>query len=348
MSSTDTSSTKLSDHPLLERTRHLDELGVYLRDAGDGRGSVVFIGGNAGIGKTALVREFAGQAANQGSRVLIGACDPLSTREPLAPLFDILDEAPAETRDRLRNADSRITRLGVPDAPPRPCLAIFEDVHWADEATLDLLRYVGRRIRETHALLVATYRNDEVGSDHPLRIVLGDVASLGTSHRMRVPALSESAVGILAEGSTLTRTSQPPALTRQPVLQPAEIPSPRIRRAFPQPSATLSWPGHRASLTADARPRRRGRHRLTGEIWLVTGIFWSAAQSAIDECIEAGCSRLTGSPTGSGTRSPARQSSNRSPQAIFPSCTPRRSAGIVADQPLQAGPAGSPCRSKRP
>ena len=59
----------------------------------------------------------------------------------------------------------------------RPAIAVFEDVHWADEATLDLLRYLGRRIARTTALLVLTYRDDEIGPTHPLRTVLGDLAS---------------------------------------------------------------------------------------------------------------------------------------------------------------------------
>ena len=80
----------------------------------------------------------------------------------------------------------------------RPTIAVIEDVHWADEATLDLLRYLGRRLEGTTALLIATYRDDEIGSQHPLRLVLGDVE---TARRVALPRLTEDGVRTLAEGS---------------------------------------------------------------------------------------------------------------------------------------------------
>jgi DNA-binding CsgD family transcriptional regulator len=79
----------------------------------------------------------------------------------------------------------------------RPAIIVFEDVHWADEATLDLLRFVGRRITLTSALLVMIYRDDELGPRHPLRVVLGDLASSSTTHHISLPSLSEQAVRIL-------------------------------------------------------------------------------------------------------------------------------------------------------
>ena len=62
-------------------------------------------------------------------------------------------------------------------------LVVFEDMHWADEASLDLLKYLGRRIHRTHAMLAVTYRDDEVGPRHPLRFVIGDLPRANT-HRM--------------------------------------------------------------------------------------------------------------------------------------------------------------------
>ena len=79
----------------------------------------------------------------------------------------------------------------------RPAIAVFEDVHWADEATLDLLRYLGRRIARTTALLVLTYRDDEIGPTHPLRTVLGDLASSSASLHLPLSPLSELAVRVL-------------------------------------------------------------------------------------------------------------------------------------------------------
>ena len=76
-------------------------------------------------------------------------------------------------------------------------LVVFEDMHWADEATLDLLKYLGRRIHRTHAMLAVTYRDDEVGPRHPLRYVIGDLPRAST-RRMVLAPLSESAVAQLA------------------------------------------------------------------------------------------------------------------------------------------------------
>jgi hypothetical protein len=80
-------------------------------------------------------------------------------------------------------------------------VAVFEDVHWADDATLDLLRFLGRRLSDTRTLAIATFRRDELGPhQHPLRVVLGDLASAPAVHRVRVSPLSRDAVARLAEG----------------------------------------------------------------------------------------------------------------------------------------------------
>ena len=76
---------------------------------------------------------------------------------------------------------------------------MLEDVHWADEGTLDVIRFVAGRIERLHALLVATYRDDELGSAHPLRVVLGSLATVPGIRRVRVTPLSRGAVGVLAD-----------------------------------------------------------------------------------------------------------------------------------------------------
>jgi DNA-binding CsgD family transcriptional regulator/tetratricopeptide (TPR) repeat protein len=73
-----------------------------------------------------------------------------------------------------------------------------EDLHWADEATVDLLSFVGRRLGRMPALVLATYRDDEVGEDHPLRVMAGDLATQRATRRMRLPPLSAAAVRALA------------------------------------------------------------------------------------------------------------------------------------------------------
>src|SRR5262249_2326703 len=134
------------------------------------------------------------------ARVLWGACDALFTPRPLAPLHDIARQTKgallaaiesAATRDRIFTATLDELETGP------AALVVFEDVHWADEATLDLLKFLGRRIQRTRALLAVTYRDDEVGPRHPLRFVLGDFPR-ATVRRAPLPPLSQPAVEKLA------------------------------------------------------------------------------------------------------------------------------------------------------
>jgi hypothetical protein len=86
---------------------------------------------------------------------------------------------------------------------PRASVVVVEDVHWADDATLDVLRYLGRRVEDLPAVLVVTYRDDEVGPAHPLQRVLGALGGPGV-HRLRLARLSRAAVARLAAGTTVT------------------------------------------------------------------------------------------------------------------------------------------------
>jgi predicted ATPase len=190
---------------LLERTPQLTELAGHLEEASRRHGLLVLLGGEAGVGKSVFVQHFA-QAAKETARVLIGMCDPLSTPRPLGPLLDIAAVMGTEL-ERLIESDSRAqvfrSFLATLQRAPRPTLAVFEDVHWADEATLDLLRFLGRRLHTTRTLLVATFRDDEVGPKHPLKKVIGDLATSGAVRRLTLLPLSESAVRMLAKGATV-------------------------------------------------------------------------------------------------------------------------------------------------
>jgi DNA-binding CsgD family transcriptional regulator/tetratricopeptide (TPR) repeat protein len=183
---------------LLERAALLDELGSLLA-ATAAAGRVVLVAGEAGIGKSTLVRRFAEQHAAD-AWFLVGGCDPLLTPRALGPLHDIarqtggrLAELLASEAPRERLFDALLDRLA---RPPRQ-VVVVEDAHWADEATLDLLVFLGRRLERTPALLVVTYRDDEVGADHPLRGVLGALPQ-GVVRRLRPQPLSAAAVAELA------------------------------------------------------------------------------------------------------------------------------------------------------
>ncbi len=185
---------------LLEREPQLRALNGWFAAAAAGSGCVTLLTGEAGIGKTSLLRSF--HDTRRGSaRVLWGACDALFTPRPLAPLHDIARQTGGRLLSALSGAASReaifLAALEELERSGSPTLVIFEDVHWADEATLDLLKFLGRRIHRAPAMLIATFRDDEVGARHPLRFVIGDLPRASV-HRLPLDTLSETAVAELA------------------------------------------------------------------------------------------------------------------------------------------------------
>ena len=182
---------------LLERKQCLAELTDRLRRAIGGAGCIALLGAEAGIGKTALLQEFA--KAPLGARVLWGGCDALFAPRPLGPLYDIARQTQGELLATINsNANREVIFAAALDELERThTLLVFEDMHWADEATLDLLKYLGRRIQRVHAMLAVSYRDDEVGPRHPLRFVIGDLPRAAT-HRMSLLPLTEQSVAQLA------------------------------------------------------------------------------------------------------------------------------------------------------
>ena len=186
---------------LLERAGHLKALGDALAAVTAGHGGrLVLVGGEAGAGKTTLVRRFCTEQAGS-TRILWGACDALFTPRALGPLMSIA-EATAGTLAELVREGARphevVTALLDDLAGARPSVVVLEDVHWADQATLDVLRLLGRRVATTRALLVATYRDDELGRSHPLRLVLGELPTDLPVQRLHLAPLSRDAVAALA------------------------------------------------------------------------------------------------------------------------------------------------------
>ncbi|REF99962.1 AAA ATPase-like protein [Asanoa ferruginea] len=183
----------------MERARHLRSLRSALDTVAGGGGVLVLLGGEAGGGKTALVREFCRTA----DPVLWGACDPLFTPRPLGPFVDIAHDLGGELHDLLEagakphQVAPALSRWA--QAAARPPVIVLEDLHWADEATLDVLSLLGRRIATIPALVVATYRDDEIGRTHPLRRLLGEVRGTGSVRRLAAEPLSVDAVAALAE-----------------------------------------------------------------------------------------------------------------------------------------------------
>ncbi|MGH9179436.1 MAG: ATP-binding protein [Acidimicrobiales bacterium] len=183
---------------LLERSEFISCLDGEVAAARAGEGRVITVAGEAGIGKTALVTHVA-ERHRQELRVLWGGCDAMTTPRPLGPFFDMahqvggrLDAALADGGGR---DDAMVALLDELRSHPRPTLVVVEDLHWADDATLDVVRFVARRLERTRTLLVLTHRDDEI---HPsLQALLGDVARLAYARGLVLPPLSEAAVAEL-------------------------------------------------------------------------------------------------------------------------------------------------------
>jgi DNA-binding CsgD family transcriptional regulator/tetratricopeptide (TPR) repeat protein len=185
---------------LLERDSALAALIEAREAAARGDGRVVFVTGEPGIGKTSLVTRFV-RDLEPGARVLFGTCDDLSIPRPLGPIRDLVGavSAPLEEALAAGAASHEIQGLLIAELelPPQPTVLVVEDVHWADDATLDAITVLGRRIGPLPALLVLTFRGGEVPPAHPLRAALGAIRA-GDSVFLELAPLSERAVASLA------------------------------------------------------------------------------------------------------------------------------------------------------
>ena len=197
---------------LLEREAPLEVLQLaFERVRKCGQGECVLAYGEAGIGKTSLVRKFAGTLVADSARadsagattaqLWMASCEALHTPRPLGPVVDLADRFPAAVADMLHvgRTDNGLfpALLGVMRQSAVPTVLVIEDMHWADAATLDFVRYLGRRLHDVPALILLTYRSDELAIAHPLRAVLGQLRAPTTS-RLELAPLSRAAVTVLA------------------------------------------------------------------------------------------------------------------------------------------------------
>ena len=267
---------------LLERDEELGLLGEWLGEAESGHGRVVFVGGEPGIGKTSLVTTFAA-AVGASVRVGIGRCDALVTPRALGPFLEAaaaLDIAVSEDRDGfVRGFVDHLRGSG-------PTLVVIEDAHWADEATTETIGMLGRRAVDLPVVLVVTYRENEVGADHPLRTVLGDLATSASSAWLALRPLSLEAVRSLAlpDGASPEelhqRTGGNPFYVTEALAEPGTSVPTTVRLAV---LARVSRLAPSARAVVDAVSVVPGR----AEAWLVDAMC-ETSPADVDACIHGG------------------------------------------------------------
>jgi DNA-binding CsgD family transcriptional regulator/tetratricopeptide (TPR) repeat protein len=278
-------------HPLLlERDEQLQVLDGCLASARRGHGRVVLVPGEPGIGKTALLQAFCARV--RGARVLQAACDPLATPRPLGPLLDIADRLGGALTDLdPRASRTALFRAFLDELASRSwvTVAVIEDAHWADEASLDLLRYLSRRIEQVRAVLIVSFRPHEIARDHPLAQLAGELASTGVVRRVALEPLSMAAVADLARAGEhgiswdveeLHRlTGGNPFYVTEVLAGGGDVPA-SVRDAILARISRLAGGPRAAAETASVAPTRM-EHELITSLAEVTS-------ADIDACVAAG------------------------------------------------------------
>lgn len=188
---------------LLDRERDLDVLSAALVRAVAGQGRVALVTGEAGIGKTSLLRAFLSGIAPE-IRVLKGACEDLKVAEPLGPLRDLLRDVEPELAKGISGTDNLLSLfdevLSICAAQPAGTVVVLEDLHWADDSTADLVRFLARRVGDHPIFLIVSARAEQAANRQLVRQVFGDLPT-EILHRIPLAPLSEVAVAQLCQGT---------------------------------------------------------------------------------------------------------------------------------------------------
>ena len=319
---------------LLEREEQLGLMVDLLAGVGSSGGRVVLIRGEAGIGKSSLVREFLEAHADE-ARTYFGSCDDLLTVQPLGPFWDVTLQDPS-LGESLEKGDRRAVMAALLDllSPSgRATVLVVEDMHWADEATLDVVNYLGRRISRSNGLLVLTYRDGEVDHDHPLRQVIGGLAPQDLV-RIHLGGLSADSVALMVKNSNLD-PEQVFSLTDGNPLFVTEV---AASGAEGVPSSVQD------SVLARAAKLSSGARRLLDLVSVIPGeskrsfveIIVESTSEEMAECVRQGHLRL-----GDDTVSFQHELSRRAVESVLNAAERRRLNQSVLDE---LGESGDPSR----
>ncbi|MEO6044960.1 MAG: AAA family ATPase [Tepidiformaceae bacterium] len=272
--------------PLLEREDASNALETALTKAVAGRGRMLAIGAEAGGGKTALLDSF--RASHPHVRILRGGCDALATPRPLSPLLDIRAQCDATLGKLIGSPTSAhevASALLIELGRTSPTVLVLEDVHWADEATIDLIRVLARRIETVPALVIVSFRT-ELDISHPLMTALGDLGSSAGLQRLTLHSLSARAVATMAERSGIDaaelyeRTGGNPFFVTEVLASLAERIPTTIREAVLARAGRLSLLARAVLETVAVIPP-------LAEHWLLEEILPGCARS-LEECLASG------------------------------------------------------------
>jgi DNA-binding CsgD family transcriptional regulator/tetratricopeptide (TPR) repeat protein len=279
---------------LLERDEAMSALDDMLASVQtEASGKLVWVGGEAGVGKTALLGRFC-ELQDKPVRTLWGACEPLRTPRPLGPFVDVGEATGGELAELLAGATRPHEVAGAlldELSGRRPTVLVLEDLHWADEATLDVVTLLAARISSVPALVLASYRDDELDRAPTLRVVLGELAR--RPGRLKVERLSAAAVAALADQHGLdaaelyARTAGNPFFVTEVLAAGGERLPETVRDAVLARAARLSQAARRLLEAVAVVPGQV-------ELWLLKELAGELVDR-LEECLGSGM--LSAGPT---------------------------------------------------
>ena len=277
---------------LLERADELSALhGCASEVAETAHGQFALVYGEAGIGKTALLRQFC-SALPRRFTVLWGACDPLFTPRPLGPLLAPAEELGGEAATLVAGEARPYDVAAAVLAGLRGCapsVLVLEDLQWGDEATLDVVRLLARRIESAPALVVLSFRDDCLDRTHPLGVVVGELPRQVVRARVGLGGLSRAAVRELASATSVdavdlhSRTAGNPFFVTEVLAAGGTAVPATVREAVLARISRLSAPARDLLDAVAVVPQR-------GEVWLLESMT-GGDLVALDECLSSGVLR---------------------------------------------------------